>query len=68
MKVIKPGKPIESYDFTIEEIATLKCERCGCECEYTQSDCRKELDAFIIRYDWIIDCPNCGESYITFWR
>lgn len=40
MKIIKPGKHVAmEADFTCEPILEIKCERCDCVFEFTESDC-----------------------------
>lgn len=61
MKVIKPGK--EVYNYTIEEIKSIKCEKCGCVFEYTNKELML-IGSMFTRIEHVIDCPNCGKRYV----
>ena len=57
MKIIKNGK--EVFDYYIEEIYSIKCDKCGCKFEFTYSE--TYLTPFCDRR---INCPNCGKTFI----
>jgi hypothetical protein len=57
MKIVKNGK--EVFEYYIEEIYSIKCDKCDCEFEFTY--CETYLTPF---WERRIHCPNCNKSFI----
>lgn len=43
----------------------VKCDRCGVELSYDDSDCVRTTDTFGIEYEDYITCISCGNTIIV---
>ena len=68
MEILKEGHLLETYEFTIEEIYTLKCKYCNTEfeCDESELDCFRNVHERGIDNIYTVDCPLCNKKVLAY--